>query len=366
MKKKILIIGPFPVPINGCSLANLVLYNNILIKGIPVDFINTASSVISSHQGTEFSSMKVLKFISTYKDIFKVFKSRIVYTTPGQTFYGVLKYSPFYLLCLIIKIPYIIHVHGNYLGNEFNVLTGFKKKIFKYFLSNSSAGIVLSDSLRSNFDNILPKEKVFVVNNFAQNNLFEMKNLSKKYDKLRILYLSNLMEEKGILVFLDSLSVLKQRGIDFYAQIAGKIEDSIKHLVKDKLLSLSDNVKYFDVVEGSTKVDLLLSSNVFVLPTYYTMEGQPIAILEALATGNIVISTLHAGIPDIINNKNGFLIKPKSVDELVASLDEIKENLNEYIARFSVTNKNYAIKNFTEEIFTSKILSIINELSAVR
>ena len=360
---RIVIIGPFPKPINGCSLANEILAKQLRFnKNISVSTINTNTDTISSENVGHFSFKKVFSFLKVYKNISIIKKSDVIYTTPGQTFFGVAKYIPFYFYCLLHKKSYIIHIHGNHLGNEFKSLTGFKKWFFSYFIKKSSAGIVLSNSLRSNFDFLLNQDKVFVVENFAQDELTKNLELNKSNNKLQLLYLSNLMEEKGILDFLDSLLLLKKANIDFTADIAGKIEDESQITINNKLVELGDLVKYHGVVFGKNKIGLLQKSNVFVLPTYYKMEGQPISLIEAMATGNIIVTTNFSGIPDIISKDNGYFVQPKSPKSIFEALSKINGNLEKSINQYSLVNIEYVKSNFTEAQFSNKILDVIKQV----
>ena len=59
-------------------------------------------------------------------------------------------------------------------------------------------------------------------------------------------------------------------------------------------------------------------------------EGTPVAILEAAAAGLPVISTLHAGIPDVIEDgKNGFIVEEHDVDGMARCMIEILESPDE-------------------------------------
>jgi glycosyltransferase involved in cell wall biosynthesis len=360
---KIVIIGPFPKPIHGCSLANEILAKQLRFnKNISVSTINSNTENISSENVGHFSFKKVFSFLKVYKKISNIKKCDVIYTTPGQTFFGVAKYIPFYLFCLLYKKPYIIHIHGNHLGNEFKSLTGFNKWFFSYFIKKASAGIVLSNSLRNNFEGLLIQDKVFVVENFAQDDLTQKLELNKSNNKLHLLYLSNLMEEKGIIDFLDSLLLLKKENIDFTADIAGKIEDESQDKINNKLIELGDLVNYHGVVYGKNKIDLLQKSNVFVLPTYYKIEGQPIALIEAMGTGNIIVTTKFSGIPDIVSEKNGYFIQPKNPQSIFDIFVNINKNLEQQIDKYSNSNIQYVKANFTEAHFAHKILNIIDQI----
>lgn len=360
---KILTIGPIPPPINGCSYANFILSQNLLQKGYKYETINTSTKTLSSNQGSTFSLKKVFSFLSIYGKILKIFGSNIVYFTPGQTFFGVLKYAPFILLSIVLRKPYVIHIHGNYLGTQFKELKGIKRYVFGYLIRNAAAGIALSELLKSNFDGMLEENKVFVVENFVEDGIYNsIINLNKPKDKLKLVYLSNLMKEKGILELLDALIILKEKNIDFEVVLAGKIEESIENDVNKKFLELNDKVKYLGVIEGDLKYTVLKEGNVFVLPTYYKMEGQPISILEALATGNIIVTTSHGGIPDIISHENGLFVKSESVISLAECLEEINSSLSFKVDYFSNNNIEYSKANFTESIFTNKILNIFERI----
>lgn len=359
---KILIIGPFPKPINGCSLANEILLKQLKLNtSISVAVINTNSKNISSENVGHFSFNKVFSFLKVYKKVFDISKSDVVYTTPGQTFYGIVKYMPFYFYCLIIGRPYIIHVHGNHLGNEYTSLKGLKKWFFAFCINKSSAGIVLSNSLKVNFDGLLNPEKVFIVENFAQDDLVQNVEIVKPKDMLRLLYLSNLMEEKGIIDFLNSLILLKNEGILFKADIAGKIEDESEFIINSKFEELQGFIKYHGVVSGQSKIDLLQKSNIFILPTYYRMEGQPISLIEAMATGNIIVTTKFSGIPDIISADNGYFVQAKSPKSIFETLVKINAKLDECVDKYSYANIDYVKSYFTEAQFSDKIFNVIKQ-----
>ncbi len=361
---KVLLIGPLPAPIDGCSYANSILCKNLKKNGISYRTINTNTKSVSSNQGSRFSLKKACRFISTYFHCHKMIQAKVVYFTPGQTFFGLVKYAPFILTCIAFRRPYIIHVHGNFLGKQYSLLKGIKAKAFRFLISKASAGIVLSTSLKSNFKNLLPSEKVHVVENFVADELFnQSSNIEKAKDKPRLLYLSNLMREKGILELLDALLLLKEQKIDFYAEFAGKIEQDIQDIVSEKLNSLGKNAKYLGIVKDNTKIAALRNANIFILPTYYTMEGQPISLLEGMASGNIIVTTKHAGIPDIVDGQNGFFVERNSPSSISKVIKAISLNLEQNVSKFSRFNTLYASKRFTENEFYSNIISIIQSVT---
>lgn len=355
--RKLLIVGPMPKPITGVSLANFIVYNFLSkLRLFETDSIDTNYSILKEDIG-KFNFKKVYHYIKQYKELYKIKRSDKIYMTPGQTFFGVLKYYPYFLTAKLFNKEIIIHIHGNHLHAEYEHLTGWKKRIFYKILTMSDKGIVLSGSLKKNLTPFLPNNRIFILENFVEDFLFDTKQI-KNFDKLRIIYLSNLMQEKGIFDLLEALKNLKEKNIDFEAQIAGGMDDSMKEKIEHFFDKLSGNVKYLGPIYGNEKKALLEWGNIFVFPTYYAMEGQPISILEAMATGNVILTTPHAGIPDIFKeNINGFYIQKKSPISISNKLIEMNENLEIY-RQISEHN----IQEAKEKYRVEKFIKNLNEI----
>lgn len=352
--KKILLVGPFPEPTTGVSLANSVVSRVLERADYEVSEVNTSFSHFDEDLGS-FSFRKLWHNLKYNTKVFKVFSNDILYITPGQTFFGVLKYAVFITFAALSRKRIITHIHGNHLGSAYKKMNGIQKTFVRVLMSRSSQGIVLSESLVPNLSPFLKAKDIYILPNFAENYLIE--NVIKNYDEVRFAYLSNLMEEKGILYFLKALIVLEKKKITYKAKIAGGVTKEMWLQVQPLLLQLK-NVEYLEVVRGEEKKDLLHWANVFVLPTYYAMEGQPISIIEAMATGNLIITTRQGGIPDIINNgKQGFFVEKQNTEDLVRKMEKVALN-GQIISDIGNDNRMYFKSHFTMNIFEERLLTI--------
>jgi len=355
--KKVLIIGPFPNPISGVSIANKVVKELLSVDSdFLVETINTSYPSFDEQIG-KFSIKKFLFYLSLNLSFFKIFKNNIVYITPGQTFFGVLKYSLFISITSLLKKELIIHVHGNYLGKEYQSLKGFKRVLFYFLVSRFTKGIVLSNSLKHNLTPFLEDKNIFSLPNFAQDYLYKE---DKKFvkDELRIFYLSNLMKEKGIFCLLNALKNLEKNNIIYKAKIAGNIDQKYSKEILNLFTELK-NTEYIGIVNGDDKKNLLEWGNVFVLPTFYKMEGQPISILEAMATTNLVVTTNHAGISDVFQDKiNGYFVEKNNENSIQKILSYLAANKSE-LKKIAEYNKTFFLNNFTVDIFKKNLLEII-------
>jgi len=359
---KTLLIGPFSPPITGVSFANDTLLEGLRENKTKMDFINFSYLTLKDDLG-QFSLRKFFFYTKLYLYLYKIPSFDVIYMTPGQTFLGILKYSPFILISKIFNKDTIIHIHGNHLWKEYENLNGLKKKIFHQIISIFDKGIVLSPKLRKNLTPFIEDKNIYEVYNFVENNI--LNNLSikdihnKNTNELNIVYLSNLMKEKGIFDLLEALLLLKKKNIKFKVRIAGVIDRSEKYNLNKLFQQLKEEVEYLGVVKANDKLRLLINSNIFILPTYYAMEGQPISILEAMATGNIILTTNHAGISDIfVNSKNGFFIEKNNPADIANKLEILSNSLNSYKGMMKYNYKEAKTK-YTVDKFIQSIKAIL-------
>ena len=355
---KLLIIGPFPPPVYGVSLSNFVLKNGLLKRGYKVNVVNTAGGEkIDSEVGAW--DIRKLSFVKSYMGLLKVFGADVVYCTTGQTFFGVVKYAPFVILSKILGKKIVVHVKGGHLKNSYDKMNAFKKFITRNVLSRYDAGIVLSKSLKYLLESFLPESKIFIQHNFIQDSLIISEDeifKQKKNDELQIIYLSNLIKEKGIVELLNALEILNKKNIPFKAKIAGHIPKNGQDLLL--IMEQMEHVEYVGVVQKAAKTELLSWGNVFCLPTFYSMEGQPISIIEAMGFGNVILTTKHAGIPDICTKRNGVFVEKKDSTSVATELEYLSKNLL-WVKNTGVYNMQQAQKLYTEDAFVDGILKIM-------
>lgn len=96
---------------------------------------------------------------------------------------------------------------------------------------------------------------------------------------------------------------------------------------------------------GEQKRELLKKCYLFALPTRYPNEGQPISILEAMGNGMFIITTDHAGIPDIVEDGvNGIVMKNK--ENAYSKVASFKANELKTVCK---RNREYCKEMYTEK-----------------
>jgi glycosyltransferase involved in cell wall biosynthesis len=150
-------------------------------------------------------------------------------------------------------------------------------------------------------------------------------------DEFRILYLSRLIEEKGILILLDAIAKVAASGRNVCLNIAGEMglsqhgQDVLKEYIDN------DRINYLGKVTEQKKNQLFMESELYALPSVYG-EGLPMTLLEAQYYGCMVLTTGAAGCIDAL--------APENLSSAVAySSDAIAEKINEmYDAYKNKTN----------------------------
>lgn len=146
----------------------------------------------------------------------------------------------------------------------------------------------------------------------------------QSHEILQILFVSNLLVEKGVYELLDACALLKDEGFSFQCKIVGKSGDITEDQLQSRIErnGISDKVIYLGAVYGQEKERLLLNSDVFAFPTYYRKECFPLVLLEALSYGLPIVSTREGGIPDIVKDGvNGFLCEQRDAASLANKLE---------------------------------------------
>ena len=301
MSKRILMIGALGVGQDGMSKATIVLRDIWTAKGETVDVID-----FFENGGSGVGVKKIDKILATFRNR-KLAGQYIqnvstVYMTPKLSFLGFLSCITYFKMCLKYQVPYTLHFHGRAFQQNYKKYRLLRPFIQKY-VKLAAYNIALTDSLKKEIQSLGIDGKWVTVGNYAEDFMMltedEIADKKQIYTRkpVKISYLSNVIESKGIFELMEAVSNDER----FTLHIAGHVfPDERKRF--DQLLESSNNIQYLGFVSGDDKREMLKSSMVFALPTEYPTEAQPISVIEALCMGCIIIATTHIGIMDTLGD----------------------------------------------------------------
>lgn len=353
----IMIVGPFPTPIHGMSLSNDLIYNELIKREINVIKENTNMEInikdkkLQGKFSFDYFLFSIKNSISIIKNII-IKKPKKIYITPGQSPLGLSRFLPIILVSKLLGKDVYLHIHGSKLSINYNK-TNILFKFFMYIsLYSSNKIIFLGEKIAKDHAQLVKKNKITICNNgipIPDRNLIKQEKLSKK---INILYLSNLMREKGILDLISAIELINNSNISF--DLAGEIEDSLRNILTTTIPKI--NCNYHGIVEGKAKNILLNKADILILPSYD--EGQPLCILEAYSYGCAVITTDVGGIRDIFkNNINGIFCQ---VNNPLSIVDAIEKTINN-LENFKLNNRVLAEEKYSTEKYVDNLLKIIEE-----
>lgn len=374
-KRRILLIGILPPPINGQSIAFQALANEL-----------DAEVLIISGQRNTHISVTLAKIFNFFGILFRLiakllFRKYVVYHTISQSKEGFLRD---FLIAIISKIfgnKVIVHIHGGNYDGFYQAQKPFIQKQINRMLTSVDSILVLSESLTKMFDfNPKLKKKIKIVQNGLAWNFDKTQTNHKELpisedSPIKIIFLSNLIESKGYLDVLEATSILvNENGYNIEANFCGEFihYDDAKRFAtlseaKDYFYAfiaknnLENHVNYHGIVGLEKKQELLKEAHFFVLPTNYINEGQPISIIEAMAYSCVVLTTDYRGISDLITiYQSGVYVRFNNPKEIAFEIRNLIQYPTEFQRITKNAHQNY-LQNFTKE---KHLRTLINEIES--
>lgn len=260
----------------------------------------------------------------------------------------------------------VVHYHNK--GVATHQGKWFDDALYKRFFKDIKV-ILLSECLYDDVKKYVKMDDVFVCGNGIPSTAIESCvsapfDAASPEDKIpHLLFLSNLLISKGVVVLLDSLNVLKEKGCRFVCDFVGgeTVEmDAAMFQAEVVKRGLEGMAVYHGRKYGKDNVAFLNAADIFVFPTFYHNECFPLVLLEAMEHGVACISTTEGGIPGIIDDgRTGFLV-PKH--DAVALADKIEMFIRDTDLRHKMggAGREKFEREFTLEVFEKRIVEIIN------
>lgn len=259
--------------------------------------------------------------------------------------YGTLAYKMLPLF-KIIDTPFIVHFHG-YDASVKSIIKACKN--YKEVFEKASAIISVSKQMESSLLVLgCPKEKLYY-NPYGPNDSFlEIKSTCKTET---LICIGRFVDKKApyltILAFNKALKKVPTAKLIMAGD--GYLLNTCQNLVE--YLGIINSVSFPGVISPSEFKDLLSNSRAYVQHSITAsngdMEGTPLAVLEAQAAAVPVISTLHAGIKDVIIDKEtGILVKEKDIDAMANGIVKLLKN-TDLSKKMGKKGKENIIKNYS-------------------
>lgn len=369
--------------IKASFIRNQILHNNLFFPS--VYYLSPISSGGFAEDDNKIDIFPISSRLSSYDIIlYKFFKkmspilkedllNHIVSLSPAILHFHYGTDAGIYLKTLrMINIPKVVSFYGYDCSGFPKRFLGYGKiylrtRVFKY----ATKVLAMSEDMKNDLMNLgCPSGKIIVHYHGVPTSLFfQEHNYLQSTKVVSFLIITGLTPQKGhlflIKAFIKAHNILPNIKLSIYG--SGSEAKSISDEINDS--NVSSYIQLFSSIQYGSEQhkSLLRNADVFIHPSITdrkgNKEGIPGAIVEAMSAGLPVISTFHAGIPEIINDgETGLLVKENDVDSLadkivlMASSPTLREKLGKAGQEYAVNNLDIENKEKElEEIYLSLI-----------
>lgn len=246
------------------------------------------------------------------------------------------------------NIPLIITEHSS-LEKAIYIKESYKPLIKESYLEADEL-IAVGNGLKKEISKFCGRKDIKVIHNLIPiENFYISKNKNKNFTFFSLAFLEG---EKGMDTLIRSYAkYLKESNSKLLIGGDGSQKDFLIKLCEE--LEIKNQVEFLGALSRKEVSHYMSICDSFVLASRYETFG--VVYIEALASGKPIIGTYNGGAEDIINSKNGLIVKVDDVDELGNAMKYIMENSNSYNAEDIRID---CIEKFSKEKITNEILDI--------
>ena len=362
MKPRILFILHLPPPIHGAAMMGKYIQESELINSSFDCFcINLATAGSLSDIG-HVSLEKLLKYLLLLRYISHVVKEirpELVYITPNAG--GKAFFKDFIVVQMLKSMGCKIIAHYHNKGVSAYQSKWIYNFLYKRFFSNLKV-ILLAENLYKDIAKYVKREDVYICPNGIPSSCKEEMEARRNNVIPHLLFLSNLLISKGVIVLLDALKILKEKEYTFVCQfIGGETAEinAVQFFEEVERRKLNDRVAYAGRKVGEEKNTFFQQADIFILPTMN--ECFPLVILEAMEYKLPVISTNEGGIPDIVKDgENGLICEKQNPVSLADCIAKLLDDEELRVKMGSAGHEKFC-REFTLDKFENRMRDILNQ-----
>lgn len=338
-KPTILFILHLPPPVHGAAMVGKYIYDSRIVNNTyDCHYINlsTAKDLQDIGKVRVSKLMDFWHLLCTIRKEVRRLRPDLVYVTPNAC--GGAFYKDFIVVQMLklMGCKVVVHYHNKGVSTRQDCL--LDDCLYKHFFKGLKV-ILLAEALWHDVKKYVNRDDIYICPNGIPQTLSLEPKVERENGVPHILFLSNLIVSKGILLLLRALKEIQQRGCKFQCYlVGGETTELNKKTLETYLLceGLNNNVRYEGKKYGIEKIKYFRDADIFVFPSFYHNETFGLVNLEAMEWKLPIISTDEGGIPDVVKDgENGIIVPCRrkgiinegpSVMELADALERLIKN----------------------------------------
>lgn len=367
---KILMFGYLPPPVFGPSVAYQSLLRSKFSEQFDVTFINI--SVVDNI--SELEKVRATKFLKLagfiLRELFHLARKRFDFCCHSISYNrnAFLKDAALLGIARAFGVPTVLYAHGAGLPAFRQKLSPRLRRRFDAMVKNAAAAIVIAEGLRTDFEGLLPADRIFTVTIGIEPQA-PLSVPPTKREAFTILYLGALYRLKGTFDLLEAMPHVLAQQPDARLLMAGdwflaEEEQQARAFIHEH--KLDSAVKFLGRITGEPKNTLLRSADVFVFPAHTQKEAFGIVLLEAMEAGLPIVTTRGGARSEIIaDGVNGLLFEEKNPRDLAEQILKLAGD-PALRARMGAANRSKFESSFTHEHYGRRMIRMFEALSEMR
>ena len=186
-------------------------------------------------------------------------------------------------------------------------------------------------------------------------------------DRLELIHTGSLQAYKGQADLITACALLRERQIPFHCRIIGAGVEEPHLRQKIAQLGLDEQVELLGAQPEEQVAQLLSSAHLYLQPSLIMpdgkMEGIPVALMEAMASGLPVIASRISGIPELVEHEVSGLLTPPADPTAVANAVELLYCHPEEARRLAGNGREKVLQEFTLEKNVTKLAHLFRQIA---
>lgn len=353
-RQSLCVLATLPPPVTGMTLATLHVVRSLQDSG---DTLVHDWSVGSNPRRRFWRIIKAIRSIgSVFYLVFWRWNSSGILYTVANAGYG-LYYNMFVISCArLLGYRCILHHQVFSYLHQFD----WRMNLIVRMMGRKGIQIVLAPEMKHRFHKLYGEMNEFFIlpNTIIMRQEDEQLKSGREWssDKPMVLgHLSNLTIEKGLGHVIASFERMRSMDLDVRLVLAGPVSGTRERSIIDNALRIhGSRIEYRGPVYGTEKARFFDDIDVFLFPTQYRNEAQPLVVAEAISYGRPVIAYGLACLPSLIGPSGGVVV-PCDADFAAEAADRVEEWVNNRERFFDIVQ---LVQSYSETLRSEADLSM--------
>lgn len=267
-------------------------------------------------------------------------------------------------ICNELNLPLLVHFHG-FDASRYDILKRYKET-YKFMFQVAKKIVVVSKAMAESLKRLGCPDNKLVLNTYGPHPAYT--EITPDYQSDFLISVGRHTYKKApyltILAFQKVLEYAPHLKLKMIGD--GELFDVSQNLIKS--LGLEDNIILLGGLERQEIMQHLESAFVFIQHSLVAAngdsEGTPVGVIEGMAAGLPVVSTYHAGIPDVVQFEiTGYLVNENDIDAMAAYIITLANN-RILAKQMGLAGKERIATQFTLEKHLTNINQLIHQLES--